>query len=288
LSDVEGLTVVYGPRILVRSLSLPGVRSKGSPNAWQYHSRSDRHSKIACWGILFDLLSKSDRLRRQARSGDVVFGVNHEMVDFRNNRKKKLDLVLCSPRGQARGSSFMHLVDRYGIVLDAQELDLAASLPGFLEGPVGMVRVALEAKACMTEHVKALPRLHDELNSSHLTVHGAANHAIAVGFSMINASTRFISSDRNKHDLGLVPPTITTHTQPKATDRVLQKLREIPRRTRPAEEGFDAFGVVVVELVNDGSPVRLLTSPPAPEAGDIFDYEAMIDRTVDLYHAHYL
>jgi len=278
---------VFGPAILVRSLTVPGSRSRGSPNAWQYHSRSDRHSKIACWGILFDLMLASPAFRHHAGAGTVAFGVNHEMVDFRNNRKKKLDLVVCTPRTAKRGVSMAELVDRYGIVLEPHEDALLRSLPVLSEAPVGMVRVALEAKACMTEHLKALPRLHDELNSSHLTIHGSANHAVAVGFSMVNAATRFISSDRNKHDLATQPAVVTTHVQPRAVERTLRKLGEIPRRTRPGEEGFDAFGVVLVEMANDGSPVKLVLAPPAPKPGDIFEYESMINRTVDLYQSRY-
>jgi hypothetical protein len=44
--------------ILVRTLSTP-VPIGPSKTPWQYHSRSDRHSKIACWGILFDLLDRT-------------------------------------------------------------------------------------------------------------------------------------------------------------------------------------------------------------------------------------
>ena len=32
-------------------------------NEWQYHSRSDKHSKVACWAVLFDLLQTSALLR---------------------------------------------------------------------------------------------------------------------------------------------------------------------------------------------------------------------------------
>jgi hypothetical protein len=138
----------------------------------------------------------------------------------------------------------------------------------------------------MTEHVKALPRLHDELNSSHLTIHGSTNNAIAVGFAMVNASETFISPDR-KYDRATNAPAFTVHDQPRVTRRVIEKLREIPRRTKGTEEGFEAFGVVVVQMVNDGSPVRLLTTPPAPQPGDIFEYSAMIRRTVGLYEAAY-
>jgi hypothetical protein len=46
---------MFGPEILVRTLS-KATRVDRSGNRWQYHSRSDHHSKVACWGIIFDLL----------------------------------------------------------------------------------------------------------------------------------------------------------------------------------------------------------------------------------------
>ena len=70
--------------------------------------------------------------------------------------------------------------------------------PPLRRAPVGAVLIALEAKACMTAHQRALPRLYDELNSSHLTVHGANDQATAAGFAMINIADRYRSPDLNK------------------------------------------------------------------------------------------
>ena len=278
---------MHGPQILVRSLSRPAIRQKGSKYLWQYHSRSDRHSKIACWGILFDLLRESAVLRRHFEDGTLAFGVNHEMADFKANRRKNLDLVICTPREGGTGRTLADLLPKYEMELTPKERAEFSKLPSVREAPVGAVRIALEAKACMTEHGKALPRLHDELNSSHLSIHGAANHAVAIGFAMVNAAETFVSSDLNKLDLTKVRATVTHHDQPRATERVLEKLHQLPRRTKLTEEGFDAFGVVVVECRNDGSPVRLVERPPAPQPGDIFEYAAMIRRAVDLYESRH-
>ncbi len=90
----------------------------------------------------------------------MVFGVNHEMRDFKNNRKKDLDLVVARPRGDGEkfdARSFGDLVETYQIELTPEERASLAALPAFYEGPVGTVQIALEAKACMTAHVKALP-----------------------------------------------------------------------------------------------------------------------------------
>jgi len=82
-----------GPNILCRTMTVPSITDEHG-NSWQYHSRSDRHSKVACWGTLFDLLQYSALLRRHVEQGNVAFGVNHEFADFRTRRKKKLDLVI--------------------------------------------------------------------------------------------------------------------------------------------------------------------------------------------------
>src|SRR3954447_21147406 len=185
---------MHGPEILARFLSQPGPPDKYG-NRWQYHSRSDRHSKVGCWGIALDLMTTSSLLRRHVAAGKVVLGVNHTMVDFATSRKKDLDLVIARPAGdvEARARSFADLASHYGIKLTDLEQGVLDALPPFPVAPVGAVLVALEAKACMTAHVKSLPRLYDELNSSHLCVHGASRQALAIGYVHINSSDRFVS-----------------------------------------------------------------------------------------------
>lgn len=165
---------ISGTDILVRTISKPTITDKHG-NAWNYHSRSDHHSKVACWGIVFDLLQTSSLLRRHVEGGKVAFGINHEMRDFKNDRKKNLDLVLCQPASGAKSTkkTLATYAEHYKIELTKTEQRAFDALPVFTEAPVGSVLMALEAKACMTAHQRALPRLYDELNSSHLTVHGA-------------------------------------------------------------------------------------------------------------------
>lgn len=280
-----------GPGLVAEALSWPRIPDKFG-NLWQYHSRSDRHSKVACWAILFDLLQESPTLRRHVDEGKVGFGVNHEMSDFHTRRKKNLDLVICRPGtpGPARSRgprSFTGLAADFGVRLTADQQLRMEALPPFTEAPVGSVLVALEAKACMTEHGKARPRLYDELSSSHLTVHGANDAAIAAAFVMVNAGRTFRSPDRNKFDLTVQDAIVNAHVQPSATLRVLQKVNELRVRTRPGQEGFDAIGVVVVDCPNDGSPVTVLTTSPALPASDDLHYDQMIRRVAHLYDTQY-
>lgn len=277
---------MHGPNLLVRSLTVPAVVDKAG-NRWQYHSRSDRHSKIACWGILFDLLRESPVMRAQAAAGRIVFGLNHEMRDFKTLRKKNLDLVIARPAGTITDRTFGNLVSPYAIKLSARETHDLAELPAIEEGPVGAVLMALEAKACMTEHVKALPRFYDELNSSHLTIHGATAEAIAIGFVMVNFADRFVSSDRNREPMVGREPVVNPHDQPRVTERVLQKVRDLPRRSSHREEGFDALGICVVKCENNGTSVELVVSPPAPGTSDEFHYEQMVRRAAHIFNTRF-
>lgn len=279
--------IMDGTEILIRSMSEP-TRRGTSRALWQYHSRSDLHSKVACWAILFDLLSTCQPFRDQVGSGEVVFGVNHEMKDFRANRKKDLDLVIStSGTGKPKSRTFRSLAEEWGIVLTSTQRARLLEFPAIHESPVGMVRIALEAKACMTEHVKALSRFHDELNSSHLTVHGASDSAIAVGFAMINFASEFATPSKNLRGLDHKPLQMTKHRQPGVAQRVVEKFREIRRRLREGEEGFDAVGIVGVKCRNDGSTVELETNRPAPQSNEIDHYDSMIRRISELYSGRF-
>lgn len=285
LRTVGARRSMHGPEILVRTLTKP-TREDRYGNRWQYHSRSDHHSKVACWGIVFDLLGTCPLLRRHVDTGKVFFGINHEMRDFEHDRKKDLDLVLCTTGSGADSKVSVDtldtLVQAYDIELTADESTTLASMPILRRAAVGSVLMALEAKACMTAHQRALPRLYDELNSSHLTVHAASDQAIAAGFAMVNVADRYLSPDRNKRNL-TSDPDWSIHKQPRDAGLAVDKIRQLPRRSKTGATGYDAFAIVVVDCTNDGSVVSLVTSPPAPQPGDIHHYAAMIDRLAHTY-----
>jgi hypothetical protein len=207
------------------------------------------------------------------------------MVDHSTGRKKDLDLVIARPAAadDVERHSFKSLVDHFGVPLLEPEQDALDALPDISGGRVGAVLIALEAKAAMTAHVKALPRLYDELNSSHLAVHGASSQALAIAYVQINAAEQFASPTKNLHDLGLIPLQSTKHTQPKDVQRVLAKVNELPRRSSTRESGFDGIGVTVVDFDNRGGPVSLVARPPAPQPGEPFEYGQMITRMANEY-----
>jgi hypothetical protein len=278
---------MHGPQILVDSMTVPQPRGK-TDALWQYHSRSDLHSKVACWGVFFDLLRTSALLQRHAASRKVIFGVNFEMRDYATGRKKNLDLVIARPSGEAtrQQRTLGDLGAQWGVVLTASQRAELNALPPIPEGGVvgSAVLVAVEAKAAMTAHSKAQPRLYDELNSSHLTVHGASSQALAVGLVMVNAATTFISPGLQAD---LDRPEVSEHVQPAAAAGVVRKIEEIPRRTGSASHGFDGLGIVVVDASNDGSTITLVETRPAPQPGDIFRYDDMLTRVANEYDTRF-
>ncbi|MER9481940.1 hypothetical protein NKI74_21425 [Mesorhizobium sp. M0494] len=281
-----------GLDIVARSMSVatsgsPGGKPFQNGNAWQYHPRSDRHSKIACWALMYDLLLESELLRHHVSTGKVAIGINHEMRDFARNRAKNLDLVICRAAGNAIGirksQNFADLIVPYTIVLSEEEKRRLVELPVAPLAQPATVLVALEAKACMTEFGKARPRLYDELNSSQLTIHGDTDGAIAAGFALVNAAESFVSPIRNPWPLGSQPTVVSHHHQPKDMRSVAAKLTELPRRARPGDSGFDAFAIGLIECANDGRPVKVKRGAAGEYYPEIYDYAQTIGRLAHLY-----
>src|SRR6185312_14234126 len=70
-----------------------------------------------------------------------VFGINHEMRDFVHDRKKNLDMVLCTPSGGGvdAGMAFGDLRRGYEIDLSSAESAAFEELPVLTRTPVGSV-----------------------------------------------------------------------------------------------------------------------------------------------------
>jgi hypothetical protein len=208
------------------------------------------------------------------------------MRDYKQDRKKNLDLVLCTHQNVASDLTFADYGEQCGVVLKPEEAAILAKLPPMRQAGVSNVLVALEAKACMTEHSKAVPRLHDELSSSHQTIHGDTGNAIAAGFVMINCSDSFISTDRNRKRVRNGKFVVNPHKQPAAADKMLAAIMKIPRRSDEAGVGFDAVGISMVHCANDGSHITIdsLANAKVP---DIVKYDAFVRRLTHLYATKY-
>ena len=104
---------------------------------------------------------------------------------------------------------------------------------------------------------------------------------------MVNAAETFISPGLNDFDVSANPVKASRHSQPRDAASIVEKLRELPRRSRDGEEGYDALAILVVNCRNDGSPVTLVTESPAPQQGDVDHYEMAVHRLAQLYEQKY-
>lgn len=262
---------VLGPNILARTMSVATRKGSGE-RAWQYHSRSDTHSKVACWTLLFDLLQHCDVARKFAAEGRMGFGINHVMVGPIN---KTLDLVvtIVDP-GRATGgrAKLSDLVPRYGIVLTEVESQLLSALPAVFEDgrdDVSEVAMAIEAKACMTEHSKSLPRLHAEILATGYLARLAVPKCITASYNLVNAAESFISPSN--------PGKVNSHTQPADARLVVDMVaKAVPLARQTKEFGYDAVGITVVHCMNDGTPVTVSTGSAAPRNDELVHYERMM------------
>lgn len=268
-----------GPRILAQTLSVAAPTRTQQPQMWQYHSRGARHSLTACWGVLFDLLANSALLRQHVTDGKVVFGLDHEMQDYAANRSKNLDLVLARPHGtgwtrKRAPRRFSELPELYDMELTSEQRQLLGTLPDPVEGAVGAVHLAVEAKACMTAFTKSYPRLYDELNSSHAVIHGSSNRALAIGLAIVNMASEFRSPVGGSN----------RHRQPQDALGAIAKVEQLPRRAGDEGVGYDGLGIVLVHLVNDGSPVTLADVSTVPTN---YQYDRMIVRIANEYDVRF-
>ncbi|HYC44840.1 MAG TPA: hypothetical protein VED01_05075 [Burkholderiales bacterium] len=191
---------------------------------------------------------------------------------------KTLDLVVCAVPPTRSGRvrrSFIDLVEVYGIQITPAEQAILATFPPMLEersDDVSEVLIALEAKACMTEHGKAIPRLFAEILATGYLAKLAAPRSITVSYTVVNAAQEFITTS------GSTPT--RQHNQPRDAQAVVEMLgTAIPTAASFPSFGYDAIGVTVVDCRNDGSAVTLLSEAPSPGVNRYYHYDRMM-RTI--------
>ncbi len=226
---------------------------------YRYHPRSDVASKKLARLVLADVYAAIPGLQSRAARGEAGFGVCLRFAFENSEKEKALDLAVGIPA-------------QVPFALSDDTMPEVKSLARLFIG--------IEAKATMTKHVGAKPRLWDELSSSHQIVHAGDQQAIACGITVVNIADRFASPTRN---LQLGQPLVwTKHKQPHAVEDLLTFLHRLPIRSEIGQVGFDAYCNVVVNCDNVG-PCTIWTDPPAPQPGDQDEYGAFIARIASLF-----
>jgi hypothetical protein len=99
---------------------------------------------------------------------------------------------------------------------------------------------------------------------------------------MVNLTEHYLSPDLNKKNRS-TDPEWSQHKQPRDAQLAIDKIKQLPRRSKVGDNGYDALSIVVIDMPNDGTPVKLVREPPAPQQGDIYHYETMIARLSGIY-----
>ncbi|MCC5612153.1 hypothetical protein LC612_36855 [Nostoc sp. CHAB 5834] len=289
---------MHGLNIFARTLSQPmkGENRFAFGNEWQYNSQSDRHSNCVLWPAFLDLLANCPLLQQHIREKKVGIGVNHPLLNPATGRQKNIGLVIARRTGDepaiGKGpKTFAALGRHYGMVLSRTEARLLRSLPEvpLLTSSSLPILGGIDAKAAMTAHGKVYKsRLPDELNAVHTTVHSASEGAIAAGLVLVNASSTFISPVMNKHPLlpqpGGKSPVVSEHNQPTDALKVVSAMQNLPRASTYRGHGFDALGIGVISLANDGvSEVKLLNEPPYLSKDSVGFYQTFILEMAQKY-----
>jgi len=273
--------MMRGQAILARTMNVPTARAKDE-RPWQYHSRSDAHSKVACWTLLFDTLLECDVLKSHAERGLLGFGINFEMV---GPISKTLDLVFTrvSPnRATRKRRTFSDLAEQLGLVLDNEDRRLLAGLPTIEhddQQDSSEVVLALEAKACMTKHSGSLPRLHAEILATGYLAKRAMPRCIVVSYTLVNSARTFLSPGSSGKP--------NKHKQPEDAQRVIDMLANAIPLARDTHNlvGYDVVGATAIECANDGSDVVVDESLKWPERSEHVRYKRMISALCSEYRA---
>lgn len=228
-------------------------------HTYHYHPRSDAHSNALFHFVMDDLVQHCPTIAAHAASHQIAYGINLLATWESSADKKRLDLAIGTPTAPTPPPR------------NGEPIRKVATLSHIL--------ISCEGKAVMTEHIKAIPRLFDELSSSHEIVHRGAPDAIAAGLTVINIADSFVSPTRQHHADSLI---WTRHRQPEVTAAVVAKLRMLPIRQRVGAVGFDAYATIVVNCTNQG-PASLYTDPPAPRPGDPDHYLTFLERICRVY-----
>lgn len=221
---------------------------------YAYHSRSDKHSNALGEAIAADLIKHCPRIREKAEAGEVVYDLNFTISSGTSDWN--VDLVLGAPGLGEKGER----------------------LPGtpILKQTPSTVEIAIEFKAVMTAHRKAVKNRKRDLESHHEHVHNYNNRAIAGGVFIINGSEKFQSPLRTE---------ITEHKNVRRTlEHCLNELRAVTNRRASSGTGIEAKCAILVDMDNVNlAGTQYYTAPPAPQVGDPLHYDAFIQTLCQRY-----
>lgn len=182
-----------------------------------YHPRSDKHSNCLAESIASDLFERCECIQRHARDGKIVYSLN--FVLRAGTAEWNVDLVVGPP---AVPAEFVG--------------------PHIPPGTPSRAWIAVELKAVMTEHRKAVKNRKRDLEAHHEHVHNVNKEAIAGGVVIINASESFRSPLRSDSTAHRNPASLVEHC--------IDELRSVSARGGSTGYGLEAKCALIVSVDN--------------------------------------
>ena len=222
-----------------------------------YHPRSSRHSNFLCEEVVKGLLEVSPAIARLAGAGKLVYDLNFTLRA--GTADWNVDLVLGTP------PSGLHA---------PTPIPISRTQPA-------RVQIAVENKAVMTEHHKAVKNRKRDFEAHHDHVHRYDDAAIAGGLLLVNSASRFKSPLRDE---------MTVHHEPKAlVEHCVTQMRAVSRRTGRGTSGLDASCMLVVDYENvPGSIAEYTLKPPAPQVGDPLHFDSFLAAIARQYEDRFI
>jgi hypothetical protein len=222
-----------------------------------YHSRSNKHSNALADAIVDDLVRTCPVIREKGMAGGLVFWKNFKLRA--GTADWNVDLVFGPPPPDS-GSE----VGPRGI---GERVPVA-------------VEIAIELKAVMTAHRKAVKNRKRDLEAHHEHVHNYNERAVAGGVLIVNGSPTFQSPLEDE---------LSTHRNPeRLIEHCVNEMRAVATRGGPTGYGLEAKCVIVVSMDNVNYPkAGYIDRPPAPQIGDPLHYDAFIRALCETYRSRF-
>jgi len=281
---------MYCEDMVASVLSCRDNAPKSKP-IWQYHPRSDHHSKVLSAALLIDLISECKTLQRHIKNGAVRFGINHTITDKTSGNTKDLDLVILSPDRSSEIGNQSTLLEYISGIPNLRESSCSIAKATIehwgkiKRAQSGGLLMTIEAKAIMTEFGKAFPRFYDELSSSQRIVCNSGLGCITAAAVMINHSDEFISptiAHNNTPEEG--KPKKSSNHQNKLKECYQNKLLQLPMKNNEnPNAGYDEVLAIDIFMRNDGSKVKAIKNFKKPDRCDHLTYSRSIKQLSTIY-----
>ncbi|MBI4219373.1 MAG: hypothetical protein HY682_04450 [Chloroflexi bacterium] len=225
--------------------------------AYGYHPRSNKHSDALSKCIVQDFVMQCSAAAARARSGLLVYDLNFSI--FTGTAEWRIDLVFGAPPA--------------GPVAVPEGSPIARFTPA-------TVQIAIEHKAVMTEHHKAVKNRKRDFEAHHTNIRLYNPDTISGAILIVNAAPVFQSPLRPSRTIHRNPDDLVRHC--------MGEFRSIQKRHTVTGSGLDVRAAIAVDVDNlDPKGYRYFPGRSAPRVGDPIHYDSFMQELCSLYQTRF-